>query len=249
MSPIHEDPDAPPRSAPAEPEPHSHRAIVCCVAAALALAGAASADWALREVVDPRSGDIRSAPGTRNAEGFQLDLLREDSGEVVAFFRLPPGEQDFLDATKPPIVSVDGGPEHAVLLREGGLTWAAFPVWNGQGDAATGLLRDLMQAETVEARSIEITYFLHGGGYKSTELALAGAAPVLTAAFGIPERLSVEQIARASELEAAIQEEGARCLELKGRKRERCLEAARACIETAASAAQLRKCVAAAPAR
>ena len=212
--------------------------------AAFALAGSASADWALREVVDPRSGDTRSAPGGRNAAGFQLDLLREDSGELVAFFRLPPGERDFLDATKPPILTVDQGPERTVLLREGGLTWVAFPVWNGQGDAATGLLRDLMQA-----RSIEITYFLHGGGYKSTELALDGAASVLAAAFDIPERLSVEQIARARELEAAIQEEGVRCLELKGKKRERCLEAARGCIEKATSAAELRDCIAARSAR
>jgi hypothetical protein len=227
------------RSVPAPSASRLRSALAAWTTAAFALAGPAVADWAQREVVDPRSGDAEIAPSGRNAAGFALDLLREEAGEVLAIFRLPPGERDFLDAMRPPIVALDQGPEQAVLLREGGLTWAAFPVWNGVGDAAAGLLRDLMQG-----RSVEVTYFLHGGGYKSTRFELEGAAPVIAGAFGVPERLSAEQIARAAELEAAIEEEGVRCLELKGKRRERCLEVARGCIENATSVGELRECVA-----
>ncbi|HVS16857.1 MAG TPA: hypothetical protein VMV46_23335 [Thermoanaerobaculia bacterium] len=189
-------------------------------------------------MTDPRSGDRAAAPGGRNDRGFQLDLLRGEAGEVVAIFRLPPGNPDFLDAARPPVLRVDDGPPQAALLREAGLTWVAFPVWNGQGAAATGTLRELMEGAT-----LEVTYFLYGGGYKSTTLPLAGAAPVLAAAFGVPERITAEQRAAARELEAALEQEGARCLELKGRKRERCLEVARVCIGSSATAADLRACI------
>jgi hypothetical protein len=210
------------------------------LALALLAAGSASAQWQQRDVLDPRSGDTVNAPGGRNERGFQLDLLRADSGEVFAFFRLPPGDRDFLDAAKPPILALDGGPQQSVLLIEAGLTWAAFPVWNGQGSGTTGLLRDLMQAA-----ALEVTYFLHGGGYKSTRFALDGAAPLLAAAFAIPERLSADEIADARELETALEQEGARCLELKGKKRQRCLDVARACLAKVTSATELHECIAA----
>jgi hypothetical protein len=196
------------------------------------------AQWAEREVMDPRSGDTVAAPGGRSAEGFQLDLLRQDDGEVIAVFRMPPGNPDFLDAKQPPTLRIDGEPPQTVLLLEAGLTWVAFPVWNGQGVAATGTLRSLMQGTR-----LEVTYFLHGGGYKSAMISLVGARPLLAEAFGIPEDITPELRAVARELEAAVEQQGARCLELKGKKRERCIETSLACIGSSATADALRQCL------
>ena len=223
----------------AEPRARGQRVAQWFVLAT-AVTSAVAADWAERAIIDPRSGDALEAPGARNPDGFQLDLLRDaEDGSVIGVFRLPPGERDFLDASRPPALALDQGAERSVILLEGGLTWAAFPVWNGHGEAATGLLRDLMQA----AR-LEVTYFLHGGGYKSTRFALDGAASLLAKAFDLPERLSEDEVATARELETAIEAEGVRCLELKGRRRERCLDAARTCIDQATDAAALRACLA-----
>jgi hypothetical protein len=217
---------------------------ILLVALLAAAARPAAGQWQVREVMDPRSGDTVSAPGGRSDRGFQLDLLRSGAAEggpreVVAVFRLPPGDPDFLAEGQPPVLRIDDGPSRTALLREAGLTWVAFPVWNGQGIAATGDLRELMQG----AR-LEVTYFLHGGGYKTAVLPLAGARSVLAAAFGIPEEVTPEQRAAALELESAIEAEGARCLELRGKKRERCIEVARACIESSATATELRACIA-----
>jgi hypothetical protein len=199
----------------------------------------AQADWRRGEAIDPDTGDALDAVIGLNERGHSLMLARDPNGGVRAIFKLPVGDGDFLDQAQPPRISIDGGPQRQVPLAGTGLTWAAFPVWNGSGEALTGLLRELMQGE-----SLELTYFLHGGGYKETSFSLDGARNTIAEAFGLRAEVSEEEIREAVALEQALLVEAERCGAEKGKKRDRCLDALRACVAEAENANELGDCLA-----
>ncbi|HUP24177.1 MAG TPA: hypothetical protein VNB06_14695 [Thermoanaerobaculia bacterium] len=198
----------------------------------------AQADWRRGEAIDPDTGDALDAVIGLNERGHSLMLARDPHGSVRAIFKLPVGDRDFLDQAEPPRISIDGGPQRQVPLAGTGLTWAAFPVWNGSGEALTGLLRELMQGET-----IEVTYFLNGGGYKETSFSLDSARTTIAEAFGLRSDVSAEEIREAVALEEALLVEAERCGAEKGKKRDRCLDALRACVAEARDATELRDCL------
>jgi hypothetical protein len=216
-----------------------HRQAPGAFALALLLAApAAYAEWTRGPAVDPDSGDAVEGAIGRNERGFSLLLLREAAGGVRAVFRLPAGDRDFLAEAQAPRISLDGGSPRQVPLVAAGLTWAAFPVWNGTGEALTGTLRELMQGET-----LEVTYYLNGGGYKQTSFSLHGAREIIAETFGLRADVSAEESRLAAELEAAVLSEAERCAAEKGKKRERCLEALRACVPKSQTADELRGCL------
>jgi hypothetical protein len=198
----------------------------------------ARAEWTRGPATDPESGDAIEAVVGTNAAGFSVLFAHDPAGGVRATFRLPPNDRDFLDAARAPRVSIDGGPTRQVPLAAASLTWVAFPVWNGAGEALTGLLREIMEGET-----LEVTYFLHGGGYKDATLPLDGARAVLAEAFGLRAEVSAEELRQAAELESAILAEADRCGAEKGKKRDRCLDTLRACAAEAKAAGALRACL------
>jgi hypothetical protein len=214
------------------------RRSIALALALLCFVSEARAEWRRGEAVDPDTGDALDAVIGLNERGHSLMLTRDPNGGVRAIFKLPVGDGDFLDQAQPPRVSIDGGPQRQVPPAGAGLTWAAFPVWNGSGEALTGLLRELMQGET-----IEVTYFLNGGGYKETSFSLDGARDTIAEAFGLRAEVSAEEIREAVALEEALLVEAERCGAEKGKKRERCLDALRACVAEAQNASELRDCL------
>jgi hypothetical protein len=225
----------------ATPAPVRRAPMGSRLAIALALLVAAStarAEWTHGAAIDPESGDAIDAVVGTNAAGFSLLFARDATGGVRATFRLPPNDRDFLDAARAPLVAIDGGPARQVPLAAASLTWIAFPVWNGAGEGLTGLLREIMEGET-----LHVTYFLHGGGYKETTLPLDGARGVLADAFGLRAAVSAEELRQAAEFESAVLAEAERCGAEKGKKRDRCLDTLRACAAEAQAADALRACL------
>lgn len=226
-----------PRRSPARPA-----RIALAIGLALWNAGTLSAEWTRGSATDPESGDPIEAVIGDNEQGFSLVLVRDPAGGVRAIFRLASGDRDFLTETQAPRIALDGGAARQVPLAAAGLTWAAFPVWNGAGEALTGTLRELMQAE-----ALAVTYYLNGGGYKETVFPLAGAREVIADAFGLRADVSVEEMQRAASLEAALLAAAERCATEKGKKRDRCLEALRGCAGKVGTAEELGECHSATP--
>lgn len=216
--------------------------IALALGLALVTADTLPAEWARGSATDPETGDEVEAVIGDNERGFRLVLVRDPAGGVRAIFRLPSSDRDFLAETQAPRIALDGGAARQVPLAAAGLTWAAFPVWNGAGEALTGTLRELMQAE-----SLALTYYLNGGGYKETVFPLAGAREVIAEAFGLRAEVSVEESQRAAALEAALLTAAEQCGAEKGKKRDRCLEALRGCAGKAGTAEELGECHSAAP--
>ena len=207
---------------------------------ALALLGAAplsSAEWGRGEASDPETGDRISGVVGENDRGYSLLLARDEAGGVRATFRLPAGDRDFLAESQPPRIAIDGGPTRQVPLAGAGLTWVAFPVWNGSGEALTGLLRELMQG-----RAVTVTYFLRDGAYKETAFSREGAAAAIAEEFGLRAEVGAEEVRQAAELEEALLREAERCGAEKGKRRDRCLDALRACAAKAKTAVELVAC-------
>jgi hypothetical protein len=201
-------------------------------------ATAARAEWARGEAVDPETGDALSGVTGTNGAGYALVLARDESGGVRAIFRLPAASRDFLAQSEPPRVSIDGAPPSRVPPGAAGLTWVSFPVWNGAGEALTGLLREIMQGKT-----LSVAYSLHGGGYKETSFQLTGAGEAIAAAFGLRAVVGDDEIRAAAALENALFAAAERCGAEKGKKRERCLAALRACAAEAKTSDELRSCL------
>lgn len=181
--------------------------------------------FVIGEIEHPALIETLPAITSRNADGFRLSLVRlpDDGGRVRGIFELS-RRPEFLAEERGISLTPEGGTRRDTVRLDGSITWVEFPLWDGQGNAIVSDLRELMQAS-----SVEVTYYLQGGGYKTTAFPLDGLAAAAAELYSIPERIGPEQRAAALERQALLEAAGQRCLELKRKKRSTCIEAARAC--------------------
>ncbi|REJ84590.1 MAG: hypothetical protein DWQ36_25510 [Acidobacteria bacterium] len=179
-------------------------------------------------------GTIEPVPAlvVTNAQGFRLSFVRRGDASVVGLFELS-RRPELLDAERGVELVFPDGSRRQTARLDGSISWLEFPLWDGRGAAEDAPLRDLMEIPT-----IEVAYFLEGGGYKSTVFELDGLAAAAAATYSIPETVAPEARRAAAVRRQLLDDAAVRCSELKRRRREECLEAVRSCAAAAESALQ-----------
>jgi hypothetical protein len=202
----------------------------------------------LAEIEHPGLLEVHQAITGVNPEGFRLSLFRRPDGKVMGVFELS-RRPELLDTTRGPALTPENLPTRQTLRTDGSISWAEFPLWDGDGEGLDSDLRDLMQAE-----SVEVTFYLEGGGYKSTRFRLDGLAAAAADAYGIPARVSAARRQEARAMRQLLEEFAQRCTALKKKRREACITAVRACNEDSAGSQSgdgrveaLRECLARIP--
>jgi hypothetical protein len=202
-----------------------------------AVVAQAAEPWKADLAIDPKTLDEVSAAVSGNDDGYRLFLYRDQvEDRILGVFALPTADADFLDTSRPPVLTVDDGPAQQLVRLSGELKSVGFLVWGGPGAPLRGTLRDLMNGS-----SVVVQYPLYGGGYKETSFALLGAKQTIAEVLSIPLEVDPAAQALAAEKEKALEA----CFAVEKKKpRQRCINRLGECGSTAlSSAAEFRSCL------
>jgi hypothetical protein len=211
------------------------------LAGAIAAAGG-TAGWEARLEQDLVSGSaIEAAVGT-SREGLTFAVMRQPiDSRVVGLLRLPAGNQDFFDASRPFSLRIDALPSRQIQRLDGELRSVSIVLWDGVGEPVLGPLRELMEGE-----ELVIEYPLYGGGFKLAHFPLAGARDTIVMTLGVRATVSAEEKAQAAAFDAALASAVESCLALeKDKAKERCFARLGACRDARpATVEDFRACLA-----
>lgn len=216
-------------------------AVAACLAA-LALCGAAHAQWKVVGNAGEKGKD-RSTARVESKDGHALSIYREANGTVWASFSIPARDAAELHGDYAPTLQVDAFPVRdagtAQRLQKMGAgirayTWeprrVSFLVTMGsEHELANEALTQLM-----EGRNVVVRYTVAGGGNRQASFTLNAARPAIAHALDIPMRADAALVEHRAKFDVAYRQAMQRCARTAHGAKD-CADRALACSKQARS--------------